>query len=485
MLFNSYNYILLFLPISLIVYFFLTNNKFFAIAKIWLILSSFFFYGFWNPIYVPLLLTSIIINFIIGAFLIDSKKVYRHHEFILTIGIIFNVGFIAYYKYADFFIGNINTLIKTDFSLLHIVLPLGISFFTFQQISYIVDCYQQKVTEQNLINYSLFVSFFPQLIAGPIVRHDQTIAQFKSNVNKMVNWKNISAGIYLFFIGLFKKVMIADIFSEWANNGYSADINLDFFSAWATSMSYTMQIYFDFSAYTDMAIGSALLFNIKLPVNFNSPYKSLNIRDFWTRWHITLSRFLSSYVYIPLGGNRKGDYSTYRNLLITFFLGGLWHGAGWMFVIWGGLNGIALILIRLWQKTKIQLPKTLAWFITFNCINIFWVFFRAPNLNKALSILKGMIGYNGIMLPSLFQDKLPTFFLHSIKFGKICSDIGGGSRTILLLFIFMLIATLAPNSLELKDRFKPTFANLALLFIIASISFVNVYKVKEFLYFNF
>ncbi|MGB6019807.1 MAG: MBOAT family O-acyltransferase, partial [Sulfurimonadaceae bacterium] len=267
----------------------------------------------------------------------------------------------------------------------------AISFFTFQQIAYLVDSYRGETAEYDFLNYALFVTFFPQLIAGPIVHHAEMMPQFASKWNLVKNYKNIATGLFIFSIGLFKKVVIADTFAKWATAGFDHAETLNLLEAWATSLSYTFQLYFDFSGYTDMAIGAALLFNIKLPINFNSPYKALDIQDFWRRWHITLSRFLRDYIYIPLGGNRKGSFRTYNNLLATFILGGIWHGAGWTFVFWGLLHGMALVVHRFWKSIGFTMPNILAWFITFNFINIAWVFFRAREWDDAIKVLTGMV----------------------------------------------------------------------------------------------
>jgi len=255
-------------------------------------------------------------------------------SFFLTFGVISNLALLGYFKYTDFFLENFNLAFDGSVPLLHLALPLAISFFTFQQIAYLVDSYRCETAEYAFLNYALFVTFFPQLIAGPIVHHAEMMPQFASKWNLVKNYKNIATGLFIFSIGLFKKVVIADTFAQWATAGFDQAEYLNLIEAWATSLSYTFQLYFDFSGYTDMAIGAALLFNIKLPINFNSPYKALDIQDFWRRWHITLSRFLRDYIYIPLGGNVKGPFRIYNIILATFILGGIWHGAGWTFVFW-------------------------------------------------------------------------------------------------------------------------------------------------------
>jgi len=396
MLFNSYEYIFLFLPLTFFVYFYLNSKRLTEASKGFLVLSSLFFYSWWNVVYLPVILSSMLVNYTIGrSFSKDrSKKVSK--KTILTIGILFNLFLLGYFKYMDFFIENINFVTDANFSTLNLVLPLAISFFTFQQIAYLVDSYRNETHEYDFLNYSLFVTFFPQLIAGPIVHHKEMMPQFANVKNKVKNYRNISLGIFVFSIGLFKKVAIADTFAVWANNGFDKAGVLTFIEAWATSLSYTFQLYFDFSGYTDMAIGAALLFNIRLPINFNSPYKALNIQDFWRRWHMTLSRFLRDYVYIPLGGNKDGEYKTYANLFATFLVGGIWHGAGWTFIVWGVLHGIAMITHRIYSRLGFKMNKILAWIITFNFINITWVFFRAKDLESAFFMLEAMFGIENI-----------------------------------------------------------------------------------------
>jgi len=302
-LFNSYEFIFFFLPAVFVIYFVLQYAGLSRLAKISLVLASLVFYSWWNISYLPLIMISVVINYAVGTYLGKTNKLGTRKS-VLTIGIIFNVVLLGYYKYTDFFIETVNSLLKESFPLLHLALPLAISFFTFQQIAYLVDSYRYETKGYRLDEYMLFVVFFPQLIAGPIVHHKEVMSQFH-NENSRLNAKNISLGLYIFGIGLFKKVMIADTFAIWANDGYKNAFDLNIVEAWIASLSYTFQLYFDFSGYADMAMGSALLFNIMLPINFNSPYKAVNIQDFWRRWHITLSRFLTAYIYIPLGGSAR------------------------------------------------------------------------------------------------------------------------------------------------------------------------------------
>lgn len=459
MLFNSYEFIFLFLPLTWLIYFYLNSKRLTELSKGFLVFSSLFFYSWWNIAYLPLILISMLFNYTIGSSLAKKNNNNRYRKEVLTVGIIANLLLLGYFKYSDFFISNINSLLDTNASLLHLALPLAISFFTFQQISYLVDSYRKETHEYDFLNYALFVTFFPQLIAGPIVHHKEMMPQFANVRNKVKNYKNIAIGIFLFSIGLFKKVVIADTFALWATQGFDHAEVLTLLEAWAASLSYTFQLYFDFSGYTDMAIGAALLFNIKLPINFNSPYKSLNIQDFWRRWHITLSRFLRDYIYIPLGGNRKGKYRTYTNLMATFILGGLWHGAGWTFVFWGFLHGVALVVHRIWKEFGFIMNKYLAWFITFNFINIAWVFFRAKEWDDAVKVLKGMFGMNG------------TYVINPI----MISFVGFG-------FIIIL---LFKNSTQMKFSFnKLSFVLFGILFAL-SIIMIRIGDKSEFLYFNF
>jgi len=434
-------------------------------------------------------------NYIIGNTLNENfQKVKIHKKSLLIFGIVSNVALLGYFKYMDFFIENINLLFGSSISLMHLALPLAISFFTFQQIAYLVDSYRRETGEYDFLNYALFVTFFPQLIAGPIVHHREMMPQFSSHKNMVTNYTNIALGLFIFSIGLFKKVVIADTFAVWATAGFDTATTLNLFEAWATSLSYTFQLYFDFSGYTDMAIGAALLFNIKLPINFNSPYKALNIQDFWRRWHITLSRFLRDYIYIPLGGNRKGEIRTYANLMTTFVIGGIWHGAGWTFVFWGFLHGLALLIHRVWSHFGYKMHTLLAWFITFGFINITWVFFRAKEWGDAIRVLASMFSLDNVVFPDKFEKYLS--FLHSyqwVRFSEVTKDIGGNGSHILnwILTIFVLLSlkntyeiTSYPDVGHSKVLTRPYAVYFAFLFVFSSL-YISVSSYSEFIYFNF
>lgn len=474
----------MFLPVSLILYFIF--NRIFSkrVGVAWLVLVSLFFYSYWNIKYLPLILVSIIVNYLTGSTLSrQAADDAPHRRTLLLLGLCFNLGLLGYYKYTDFFIGNLNHL-GTHLVLLHIILPLGISFFTFTQIAYLVDAYRGEVREYSLLNYALFVTFFPHLLAGPIIHHREMMPQFAAEDNKGINYENLSRGLLLLTVGLFKKVIIADAFAVWANYGFDTAASLTLLEAWITSLSYTLQLYFDFSAYTDMAIGSALMFNIRLPINFNSPYKSLSIQEFWRRWHMTLSRFLRDYIYIPLGGNQRGQAAIYRNVIITFLLGGLWHGAAWTFVFWGFLHGLALAINRAWHRLGFKMNKVLAWFITFNFVNIAWVFFRAKSWEDAGKILSGMLGLHGISLPASLGGSLAFLSAFGVKFGAFNMAIDL-KWAVLVLAGAMLVVLTMQNSMEMEARLRPTpvYALLAATAALAAI--FNLSNITQFIYFNF
>lgn len=487
MLFNSYEYFSIFLPLSVIVYFLLNRWRYTKAGSAWLVLVSLVFYSWWNVKYLALICASILVNFGVGSALTGlgkSKPDARSRKHVLVFGILFNVLLLGYYKYVDFFITNINMLSGLDLTLQKIILPLGISFFTFTQIAYLVDTYKGTAREYDFLNYALFVTFFPHLLAGPIIHHKEMMPQFASIRNKVVNYRNVSHGLFLFCIGLFKKVIIADYLSPIANAGFDAAKTLTFIEAWVASLSYTLQLYFDFSAYTDMALGAALLFNIRLPENFNSPYKAVNIADFWRRWHMTLSRFLRDYIYIPLGGNRMGSFNTYRNLMATFLIGGIWHGAGWTFIFWGFLHGAASVVHRFWSGLNIRMPRWLAWFLTFNFVNIAWVFFRAKTWDDAIKVLSGMAGLNGVMLSERMAAKLGFLQEYGVKFGILFFKYIHHNiwYTVIVLIV---IALAARNSDEMAKRFRPGWHTLALVCTLTIYTLLTMNRVSEFLYFNF
>ena len=397
MLFNSYSFIFLFLPVTLAVFFLLGKIRP-ALAAFWLVVASLIFYGLWSQKYLALLVGSIVCNYAAGRLILWLEHQPALRKGALIVSVTANLALLGYYKYSDFFISVANKF-GADHALLHTILPLGISFYTFTQIAFLVDAYQAKVNERQFTHYALFVTYFPHLIAGPIFHHAEIMPQFARPEIYKPNYENLSVGITIFVIGLFKKVVLADNLALFVGSAFSTS-NPGFFDAWCGTLAYSFQIYFDFSGYSDMAIGIARMFGIRFPLNFNSPYKAANIIEFWRRWHMTLSRFLRDYLYIPLGGNKKGPFRRYLNLIITMVLGGFWHGAGWTFVEWGLLHGLYFGVNHWFIKIKKRFPHPffsgMSWHIiacllTFLAVTVGWVFFRADSGRQALVILKSMM----------------------------------------------------------------------------------------------
>lgn len=485
MLFNSYEFLLIFLPITLFGYFLLNKHAGFNMGRLFLLFASFVFYSYWKPVFILLLLFTIGFNFIIGRQITINTQQTRRKA-ILIFGVVVDVLLLGYFKYRNFFIENTNEVFGTSFNLHQLILPLGISFITFQTIAFLVDCYRHETRETNILSYSLFVSFFPQLIAGPIVHHGEMLPQFKNQNNKHINYENILRGGLILMLGIIKKVIIADTFAIWANKGFAATSSLNFIEAWMTSLSYTFQLYYDFSGYCDMAVGLGLLFNIKIPFNFNSPYKATSIADFWRRWHITLSRFLRDYIYIPLGGNKVKFGRELYNLMIVFLIGGLWHGAAWTFVFWGFLHGIAIFTERIFSKARIKLPRILSWLLVFNFVNAAWVFFRATSWTDALNVLKGMLGMNGIVLPEGLRSFISST---AIRFGEwnvlLLEKPYYSNRIIFYLIMFSLLAFFFKNSQELLIKSRLKAVNIAWIFSGFLFALLLLGDNSEFLYFNF
>lgn len=482
MLFNSVEYILLFVPVVLIVYFFLNKKHLIASATVWLVVASLFFYGYLNPTYLlPLILSSICFNFAVGSGLNNLKfKSKISKKALLIFGIICNLLLLCYFKYMDFFIGNINAVFHSHFNLLHVALPLGISFFTFTQTAYLVDSYEGKTKEYDFLNYALFVTFFPHLVAGPIIHHSEMMPQFAKLKNKFINWENLSQGLFLFLIGLFKKVIVADTLSNWANIGFNSICPLSSIEAWVSILSYTFQIYYDFSGYTDMALGIAKMFNIDLPQNFNNPYIAIDVQDFWRRWHMTLSRFLRDYVYFPLGGSRKGEIHACVNVMIVFFICGMWHGASWMFIIWGVMHGVALVINRLWKKTNIELPRWLSWAITFGFVNFAWIFFRAKDLSIAKNIIASAAGINGFAVPKIFGA--------AIQYVPHISNIKSWDTTSLFFGPLLVFVIFIKFFHKIPKNLKPTLLYslfIVLLFVVSMFKILSPEYSSAFIYYNF
>lgn len=402
MLFSSIPFLFGFLPVVILIIWLSERYASTRMTLSLLVLVSLVFYAWWNPPFLILLCVSVVVNYGFGILIGPSR---RSSYFIIAV--IFNLSLIAYFKYAHFLVGTINAGFSTTFDIGTITLPLAISFFTFQQIAYQVDVYQGKIRDTDFIHYCLFVTFFPQLIAGPIVHHQEIIPQFVERRRFNLSVDNFSVGGLIFAIGLYKKVILADGMAPFANSVFDFALKgPNAFEAWGGALAYSMQIYFDFSGYSDMAIGLSRIFGIKLPANFASPYKASNIIAFWQTWHMTLSRFLRDYLYIPLGGNRHGDFRRHANLMITMVLGGLWHGANWTFVFWGALHGAFLMINYLWrrirnpggreQESQNAIKRVVGCILTYLSVVVAWVFFRADSWEGAIAIIQGMIGHNGL-----------------------------------------------------------------------------------------
>jgi alginate O-acetyltransferase complex protein AlgI len=460
MLFNSNIFLLVFLPITLVGYYIAKNYISFRCSIYWLFAASIFFYGYWDIRYLPLILASIVANFLFAQKISAGAKAGY-----TTLGIIFNLGLLGFFKYANFFVDNINLVSDRAIWIPQIVLPIGISFYTFQQIAFLVDARRGLVDKLNFASYGLFVSFFPQLIAGPIVHHKEMMRQFIAAPQTASVVRGAAVGLVMFAIGLSKKTILADNLAQFASPIFhDAHLGLapEFFSAWSAALAYTFQIYFDFSGYSDMAIGLGLMFAIRLPANFNSPYLALNISDFWRRWHMTLSRFLRDYLYIPLGGNRHGEGRRYLNLAAVMLLGGLWHGAGWTFVIWGGLHGLYLTIHHLWQRIAPPFAgrsfRPIAWALTFVAVVLAWVVFRAESLDAAVTMYRAMLGFDGIALPievRLVAEKLGlagslpnwSYFAQNSRSGFYMGMLWTAAAAGIAVFL--------PNSLQLLRRYRP------------------------------
>ncbi len=496
----------LFLPVTLLGYHLIGKFKRTEFSLGWLVAASLFFYGYWKPAYLVLMLFSIGFNYWIGQKLSSGSR-----RWVLILGVTINIALLGYFKYVNFFVDSANYLLASDWHIEQILLPLAISFFTFQQIAYLVDAYRGLCKEYKFIHYCLFVTFFPQLIAGPIVHHGEMLPQFLRKASLTLSKQNLIIGLTIFIVGLFKKVVIADTFALYASPVFAvADSGgtLNFFEAWQGALAYTFQLYFDFSGYSDMAIGLARMFGIRLPLNFNSPYKATNIIDFWRRWHITLSRFLRDYLYISLGGSRRGNVRRYVNLMITMTLGGLWHGAGVNFIIWGTLHGGCLIVNHTWRKLWPWpglrghiVYRSFSITLTMLAVIVGWVFFRAETTNGALHLLNAMIN-----LPHTVGGMLgPLTVLLSqlgIKFegGYLAYEHLIGAGAFIAAYTFVLIM---PNTPQWMVRYHPVHDNTELknlnntlswrlslywsiaVGVMAMTSLLSMTKVSEFLYFQF
>lgn len=504
MLFNSYIFIFIFLPICLLGYYILNHFNHFKMAKLFLACMSLWFYAYFNTYYLWIIVGSLVLNyglsFAIHRYEIKNKNLtIASRRFFLLLGLLLNLGLFFYFKYLDFFLENINLLFKSHFRLQNILLPLGISFFTFQQLSFIIDRTKQKAPHYDAIDYMTFVTFFPQLIAGPIVLHSEMLPQFEDINNKHINIENFTRGIILFSFGLGKKVLLADLLAVPVNHGFSQALFLDTTSTILMILAYTFQIYFDFSGYSDMAIGLGLLFNIKLPVNFNSPYQACSVKELWQRWHITLSRFFIQYVYIPLGGSRKGRIRTLINIFLVFFLSGIWHGANWTYIAWGTLQGLLVVWDNLGLvgvkgsndkiKAKIEIPRPVGWFFTFSFFNLSLFFFGSDSINTAITLFKNLFAFKhtGYLYKMAMTIKVPELYLLTklvdMKFPQYNNTLYIIIFIVLLIISAILLA--GKNALTLATNSKLSTKLYVISAVILVWSIISFSQVSTFIYFNF
>lgn len=502
MLFNSFEFLLGFLPATLVI-FFLIAKKSNRAAEVWLVIASIIFYGWWNWNYVPLLMVSIIFNHL-AAKVIARIGVERKSLWLAKVPIIINLLVLFYFKYFNFVYLELEAVYPLEWSISQIILPLGISFFTFTQIAYLIDVRRGFVRDFDFIDYCLFVTYFPHLIAGPLIHHKQVIPQFHNSAVYNFNCQFFAEGLAMFTLGLAKKVLIADNLSKYATPVFAASLpgsEIHSLVALCGALAFTFQLYFDFSGYSDMAIGLSRMIGIDLPRNFFSPYKSRNVIDFWRRWHITLSTFLRDYLYISLGGNRHGEIRRYLAIVLTMLLGGLWHGANWTFLVWGGYHGVLLSINHLWRRFMLSqtegggrwaLPSPISWVLTFVAVNIGWVIFRADNLNAAWVVIKS-------------TAKLPTEIFMLIGDGALgdsmawlggvkdfYSPLGLSVRAYAIYLVgSLIVVTSFPASQQIilgdKDfaKLKFTLMNGMIIGCIMAICIISLAEPSEFLYFQF
>ncbi len=512
MLFNSYIFIFLFFPLCLLGFYGLkkVNSTW---AKVWLIGFSLWFYGYFNIRYLCIMIFSILLNY--GAYRLmlradyEASKVastaetslFLNKKAILITGVSANLLLLFYFKYFDFFIENINAVFGTSMALRNIVLPLGISFFSFQQISFLADTYRGELKECSFVDYALFVSFFPQLIAGPIVTHDEMLPQFKEIGAKRFDEDNFCRGLFIFILGMGKKVLIADTFGVAVDGGYGMIGQLGSIDAVLVMLFYTLQLYFDFSGYCDMAIGIGKMMGIEIALNFNSPYKACNIIDFWKRWHITLSRFFTKNIYIPLGGNRRGNARMYANLFLVFFFSGLWHGAGWNYILWGVMHGVLYCVTRWWQKNRQKEEETSITIKTFSAkvvrvakvvltflyVNAAWVFFRSESITQAIALFRRMFT-GGITLPqkALYEAFNLDEFWYVMKVLHL-TNFNFSNYILMIAFtiVILLVTFLGKNVHEMAKKWKMSWISAVALAVVFIWCVVSLSGVSTFLYFNF
>ncbi|MCM1086713.1 MAG: hypothetical protein NC419_01065 [Muribaculaceae bacterium] len=490
MLFNSYIFVFLFFPICLIGYYALVHWKQKQGAQLFLIAMSFWFYGYFRVEYLLIMVVSIAGNYLFHK-LLSRKLSKAAAKWLLFGAVAANLSVLFYFKYYDFFITSLNAATGSSYALRHVLLPLGISFFTFQQIGFLADTYRGEIRNCGLIPYALFVSFFPQLIAGPIVSQAEMLGQFETMTEKKFQWERFARGWILFVLGLFKKVILADTLGAGVDYGYLHIGLLGRADALIVILSYTLQLYFDFSGYCDMARGVGSMLGMEIPINFNSPYQAVNIVDFWKRWHMTLNRFFTRYVYIPLGGNRKGKGRMYVNLLLVFLLSGLWHGAGWNFLLWGMLHGVLYVMTRWWQgRFSIKVTLVSTWvsrICLFLYVSVAWVYFRAENIVQAnrllLVALRGNVQKVSLSLAECFRLDEFWYVIKALHLDK--APYSGYFLMIFMLVVSVLLAMCGRNAAGIAEHVKGRAFSAVLFGVVFVWCILSFSQVSTFLYFNF
>jgi len=454
--FHSSAYLFLFLPVAVGLYFLSHALRFPRVARLSLILASLVFYAWSGPWNLPVLAASIGMNFWLGREVLKLPRGSQRRRWVFVASLAFNLLLLGCFKYAGFVLSNVNAILGTSLPALHLLLPLGISFFTLQQIAFQVDTYENLVRESSFLDYLLFVSFFPQLVSGPIVHHKETMPQFRKAENAALNLSNVAAGVFVLFAGIVKKVLIADTLAPYVQQGFDSSRALTLLEAWLASWAFTCQLYFDFSGYTDMAIGSALLFNVSLPINFDSPLKSKSIIEFWSRWHTTLTNFLTTYVYTPIfrAFKKRSFAKSMLAVFVTFLVSGLWHGASWTFVGFGVLHGVALLVNHSWRRLKLPMPAFWGWLLTFNLVNLSFVLFRTRDIHSFFQFVQGMAGLNGIALPAGLESQLKFLGSWGVQFAVLPLSVGGYLQVWLMVFLAMVIVLSAKNSAALSKDLR-------------------------------
>lgn len=487
MLFNSYIFIFLFLPLCLAGYFILNHFGKKRLALAYLLGMSLWFYGANTPVYLLLIVSSILVNY--GFYMLSKRLSGSARTFAKISAVALNLGVLFYFKYYDFFVSTVNSLFGIDWTLKNVLLPLGISFFTFQQVSFVADAFNGEVPDYGFLEYACFVTFFPQLVAGPIVTHDELVPQLLDDGKKHFDWESFARGIYIFAMGLGKKVLIADSMSYLVAAGFAYPVPvLDSLGCFIVMLAYSLQLYFDFSGYSDMAIGLGKMFNIDIPQNFNSPYKAENIAVFWRDWHITLSRFFTKYVYFPLGGSRKGKMRTYLNIFVVFLLSGLWHGANWTYVIWGMLHGVTQIVYRAGKNFFDRFPKFIGRAVTFFLVSLYLVMFRAESVSQGFAIIGRIFEFDfsaGISPLAYCFDF--SELRHALSLVPLIGNYLSQPLPLMLIFLvgILFIAQFTRNAYERMQQMRPNAVNLTVSAALIFWCVISFGKVSEFLYFNF